>query len=198
MGWSYYRSRTIGVTLLLIWLLTSIHWYSLLMCYVGGTWVQHIIDTDTNTNIYPYWFLSNLDLLHKAETWIKNFPTTVWKRFTTEDPRTEKIARQPASVRWNESQKNANFGSMHTLYFFSLFSTSTHLYYLVIPVQHGLNRFFYFEVPARGSIYEFIYLRYTTYGALILKMMIPITPPMIWTNMRIPRMMILWLWWLRW
>ena len=47
------------------------------MHYVGETWVQHIIDTDTNTNIYPYWFLSDPDLLHKAETWIKNFPTTL-------------------------------------------------------------------------------------------------------------------------
>ena len=77
------------------------------------------------------------------------------------------------------------------IHFFSPFFTSPHLYSLVIPVQHGLNGFFDFEVSARGSIYEFIYLRYTTYGALILKMMIPITSPMIWTNMRIPRMIIL-------
>lgn len=61
-------------------------------------------------------------------------------------------ACHPASVGWTLSQKNADFGSLQTVYIFSpLTFILPHEYLLLIPMQHGFNGVSNLVLPVRRN-----------------------------------------------
>ena len=71
----------------------------------------------------------------------------------------EYTALHPSCVGWTESQKNADSGSSHTVYFLVPFtSTLPQKYSLLIPPQHGFSGFSNFVLPAQIEDEDFALL----------------------------------------